>query len=216
MSSALSDYGLNRGTLENIHLLDFIEIKCDDDSDAGCWINALMDPRLEDDYGQVTLALPVVPLDWVRIHLPVPEITILPIPPISARDSTMASIRETEVIDDLTYLLIDVCRINARLKQLIEVFSGLGLETEDTPKNIIQDLSSLLQYYVSMYLDNEQPDEPSRRVWSGPSDFDQKTGEPYRVFPKNRYYQDEDKTRAMKGVYQICYPLSFDKGEDLA
>jgi len=216
MSPALSDYGLNRGTLENIHLLDFIEIKNDDYSNAGSWANALMDPRLEDEFGQVTLALPVVPLDWVRIQLPVPEITILPIPPISARDSTMASIGKTEVIDDLTYLLIDMCRINAHLKKLIEVFSGLGKETEDTPKKIIQDLGELLQYHVSIYLDNELPDVPSRKVWSGPSDYDETTGIPFFISPKNRLHQDEDKTRAMRGVYQICFPLSFGKGEDLA
>ena len=60
--------------------------------------------------------------------------------------------------DDLTHKLVDIVRINKRLKENID----LG-----APEFIIQDLWELLQYHVATYINNEISGVPPARHRSG-------------------------------------------------
>lgn len=89
-----------------------------------------------------------------------PEWTILqvlPVPPVSVRPSiTLESGIRSE--DDLTHKLVDIIRINQKLKEALD--SGV-------PVNIIQELHELLQYHVTTYFDNEVSGLPPARHRSG-------------------------------------------------
>ena len=89
-----------------------------------------------------------------------PEWTILqvlPVPPVSVRPSiTLESGIRSE--DDLTHKLVDIIRINQKLKDALD--SGV-------PVNIIQELHELLQYHVTTYFDNEVSGLPPARHRSG-------------------------------------------------
>ncbi len=89
-----------------------------------------------------------------------PEWTILqvlPVPPVYVRPSiTLESGIRSE--DDLTHKLVDIIRINQRLKENIEA---------GAPALIVQDLSELLQYHVTTYFDNEASGIPPARHRSG-------------------------------------------------
>ena len=60
--------------------------------------------------------------------------------------------------DDLTHKLVDIIRINQRLKENMEA---------GAPTLIIQDLSELLQYHVTTYINNEASGIPPARHRSG-------------------------------------------------
>ncbi|MET1159977.1 MAG: DNA-directed RNA polymerase subunit A' [Thermoprotei archaeon] len=77
-------------------------------------------------------------------------LTVLPVPPRAVRPSILleTGIRSE---DDLTHKLVDIIRINNRLKEHIE--SG-------APSVIINDEWELLQYHVTTYFDNEVPGIP--------------------------------------------------------
>ena len=82
---------------------------------------------------------------------------VLPVPPVSVRPSiTLESGIRSE--DDLTHKLVDIIRINQKLKEALE--SGV-------PINIIQELHELLQYHVTTYFDNEVSGLPPARHRSG-------------------------------------------------
>ncbi len=82
---------------------------------------------------------------------------VLPVPPVYVRPSiTLESGIRSE--DDLTHKLVDIIRINQRLKENIEA---------GAPTLIIQDLSELLQYHVTTYFDNEASGIPPARHRSG-------------------------------------------------
>jgi len=82
---------------------------------------------------------------------------VLPIPPVYVRPSiTLESGIRSE--DDLTHKLVDVIRINQRLKENIEA---------GAPTLIIQDLSELLQYHITTYFNNEASGIPPARHRSG-------------------------------------------------
>ncbi|MCD6092781.1 MAG: DNA-directed RNA polymerase subunit A' [Candidatus Aenigmarchaeota archaeon] len=84
-------------------------------------------------------------------------LTVLPIPPVTIRPSiTLETGGRSE--DDLTHKLVDVVRINERLKKNIE----LG-----APDFIILDIWELLQYHVSTLIDNEIANIPPARHRSG-------------------------------------------------
>jgi DNA-directed RNA polymerase subunit A' len=89
-----------------------------------------------------------------------PEWTILqvlPVAPVTVRPSiTLESGIRSE--DDLTHKLVDIIRINQKLKDALE--SGV-------PVNIIQELHELLQYHVTTYFDNEVSGLPPARHRSG-------------------------------------------------
>ncbi len=84
-------------------------------------------------------------------------ITLLPVPPVSVRPSITLETGERSE-DDLTHKLVDVVRINERLRENLE----LG-----APDFIIQDLWELLQYHVATYFDNELSGVPPARHRSG-------------------------------------------------
>ena len=89
-----------------------------------------------------------------------PEWTImrvLPVPPITVRPSiTLDSGDRSE--DDLTHKLVDVLRINQRLRENRD--SG-------APQLIVEDLWELLQYHVTTYFDNQTSGIPPARHRSG-------------------------------------------------
>ena len=82
---------------------------------------------------------------------------VLPVPPVYVRPSiTLESGIRSE--DDLTHKLVDIIRINQRLKENIEA---------GAPTLIIQDLTELLQYHVTTYFNNEASGIPPARHRSG-------------------------------------------------
>ncbi|MAH42486.1 DNA-directed RNA polymerase subunit A' [archaeon] len=86
-------------------------------------------------------------------------LTILPVPPVTVRPSiTLETGSRSE--DDLTHKLVDVVRINERLRKNLE----LG-----APEFIIRDIWELLQYHVSTLMDNEISTLPPARHRSGRS-----------------------------------------------
>lgn len=84
-------------------------------------------------------------------------LTVLPVPPITIRPSiTLESGIKSE--DDLTHKLVDIIRINQRLKDNIEA---------GAPQLIIEDLWDLLQYHVTTYFDNNTAGVPPAKHRSG-------------------------------------------------
>jgi len=84
-------------------------------------------------------------------------LTVLPVPPVYVRPAiTLETGIRSE--DDLTHKLVDILRINQRLKDDLE--SG-------APPLIIQDLSELLAYHVTTYFDNEISGIPPAKHRSG-------------------------------------------------
>lgn len=89
-------------------------------------------------------------LEWVIF-------TVLSIPPVCARPSiTLDSGIRSE--DDLTHKLVDVIRINQRLRENIDA---------GAPHLIVEDLWELLQYHITTYLDNQVSGIPPARHRSG-------------------------------------------------
>jgi DNA-directed RNA polymerase subunit A' len=84
-------------------------------------------------------------------------LTLYPVPPVTVRPSITLETGERSE-DDLTHKLVDIVRINDRLKENID----LG-----APDFIIEDLWELLQYHVSTYFDNELSGVPPARHRSG-------------------------------------------------
>lgn len=82
---------------------------------------------------------------------------VLSVPPVYVRPSiTLESGIRSE--DDLTHKLVDIIRINQRLKENLEA---------GAPTLIIQDLHELLQYHVTTYFNNESSGIPPARHRSG-------------------------------------------------
>ncbi len=81
----------------------------------------------------------------------------LPVPPVTVRPSI---ILETGIRseDDLTHKLVDIIRVNQRLKESKEA---------GTPPLIVQDLVDLLQYHATTYFDNEVSGIPQAHHRSG-------------------------------------------------
>jgi len=81
------------------------------------------------------------------------------VPPVTIRPSiTLESGQRSE--DDLTHKLVDVIRINQRLRNNIEI---------EAPDFIIDDLWELLQYHVATLFDNDLSGVPPARHRSGRS-----------------------------------------------
>jgi len=84
-------------------------------------------------------------------------LTTLQVPPITIRPSiTLESGIKSE--DDLTHKLVDIIRINNRLKDNIEA---------GAPQLIIEDLWDLLQYHTTTYFDNNTAGVPPAKHRSG-------------------------------------------------
>jgi len=82
---------------------------------------------------------------------------VLPVPPRTVRPSVLleTGIRSE---DDLTHKLVDIIRVNTRLKEHVE--SG-------APSAIVEDEWELLQYHITTYFDNEAPGIPVAKHRSG-------------------------------------------------
>ncbi|MCX6815650.1 MAG: DNA-directed RNA polymerase subunit A' [Candidatus Aenigmarchaeota archaeon] len=84
-------------------------------------------------------------------------LTILPVPPVTVRPSITLETGERSE-DDLTHKLVDVVRINERLRKNLEI---------GAPDFIIADIWELLQYHVSTLMSNEISTLPPARHRSG-------------------------------------------------
>ncbi len=84
-------------------------------------------------------------------------LTVLPIPPLCVRPSIILETGERSE-DDLTHKLVDIVRINERLKRILEI---------GAPDFVVKDVTELLQYHVATYLINELPNIPPARHRSG-------------------------------------------------
>jgi DNA-directed RNA polymerase subunit A' len=72
-------------------------------------------------------------------------LTVLPVPPVYVRPSiTLESGYRSE--DDLTHKLVDILRVAQRLRENIRT---------GAPSPVIEELSDLLQYHVTTYINNE-------------------------------------------------------------
>src|SRR5204862_186754 len=84
-------------------------------------------------------------------------LTALLVPPVTVRPSiTLESGDRSE--DDLTHKLVDVLRINQRLRENRDA---------GAPQLIVEDLWELLQYHVTTYYDNQTSGIPPARHRSG-------------------------------------------------
>ncbi len=84
-------------------------------------------------------------------------LTVLPVPPVAVRPSiTLESGERSE--DDLTHKLVDVLRINQRLRENRDM---------GAPQLVVEDLWELLQYHVTTYFDNQTSGIPPARHRSG-------------------------------------------------
>ncbi|MBE6527090.1 MAG: DNA-directed RNA polymerase subunit A' [Thermoplasmata archaeon] len=84
-------------------------------------------------------------------------LTALPVPPVTVRPSiTLDSGDRSE--DDLTHKLVDVLRINQRLRENRDA---------GAPQLIVEDLWELLQYHITTYFDNQTAGIPPARHRSG-------------------------------------------------
>lgn len=84
-------------------------------------------------------------------------LTILPVPPVTVRPSIILETGERSE-DDITHKLVDVVRINERLKKNLEI---------GAPDFIIADIWELLQYHISTLMSNEISTLPPARHRSG-------------------------------------------------
>ncbi len=84
-------------------------------------------------------------------------LTLFPVPPVISRPSITLETGERSE-DDLTHKLVDIIRINQRLRENV----GIG-----APDFIIEDLWELLQYHTATFFDNELAGIPAARHRSG-------------------------------------------------
>jgi DNA-directed RNA polymerase subunit A' len=104
----------------------------------------------EEDYLFVGINTDVARPEWMVL-------TVLPVPPVTVRPSITLETGERSE-DDLTHKLVDILRINQRLKENMEA---------GAPQLIVEDLWELLQYHVTTYFDNEASGVPPARHRSG-------------------------------------------------
>jgi DNA-directed RNA polymerase subunit A' len=103
-----------------------------------------------DDYLLIGINPDVAKPEWMVL-------TVLPVPPVTVRPSITLETGERSE-DDLTHKLVDILRINQRLKENMEA---------GAPQLIVEDLWELLQYHVTTYFDNEASGVPPARHRSG-------------------------------------------------
>jgi DNA-directed RNA polymerase subunit A' len=115
-------------------------------SDIRDWFEAIPD----DDLGVLGIDPDNSRPEWMIL-------TVLPVPPVTARPSiTLDNGQRSE--DDLTHKLVDIIRINQRFMENREA---------GAPQLIIEDLWELLQYHVTTFMDNEISGTPPARHRSG-------------------------------------------------
>ena len=104
----------------------------------------------EEEYYLVGINPKIAKPEWMVL-------TVLPVPPVTVRPSITLETGERSE-DDLTHKLVDILRINQRLKENMEA---------GAPQLIVEDLWELLQYHVTTYFDNEASGVPPARHRSG-------------------------------------------------
>jgi DNA-directed RNA polymerase subunit A' len=104
----------------------------------------------EEEYYLVGINPQIAKPEWMVL-------TVLPVPPVTVRPSITLETGERSE-DDLTHKLVDILRINQRLKENMEA---------GAPQLIVEDLWELLQYHVTTYFDNEASGVPPARHRSG-------------------------------------------------
>ena len=115
-------------------------------SDIRDWFEAIPD----EDLGALGIDADRSRPEWIIL-------TVLPVPPVTARPSiTLDNGQRSE--DDLTHKLVDIIRINQRFMENREA---------GAPQLIIEDLWELLQYHVTTFMDNEISGTPPARHRSG-------------------------------------------------
>ncbi len=103
-----------------------------------------------EDYNLIGVNKDVSKSEWMVL-------TVLPVPPVTVRPSiTLESSVRSE--DDLTHKLVDIIRINQRLRENIDA---------GAPQLIVEDLWELLQYHVTTYFNNSTSGVPPARHRSG-------------------------------------------------
>ncbi|MAF89173.1 MAG: DNA-directed RNA polymerase subunit A' [Euryarchaeota archaeon] len=84
-------------------------------------------------------------------------LTVVPVPPVTTRPSITLETGERSE-DDLTHKLVDIIRLNQRLRENIEA---------GAPHLIVEDQWELVQYHVTTLMDNEVTGVPTARHRSG-------------------------------------------------
>ena len=84
--------------------------------------------------------------------------TVLPVSPPAVRPSVRTD-SNTRMEDDLTHKLCDIIKTNRSLKQ--------KMSSPDTPQNVIDEWTQLLQYHVATLIDNSIPGVPPAQQRSG-------------------------------------------------
>ncbi len=113
-------------------------------------IRARLENIDDDDYKMLGINPNAARLEWSIL-------TVLAVPPVTVRPSiTLESGVRSE--DDLSHKLIDIIRINQRLRENLEA---------GAPQLIVEDLWELLQYHTTTYFDNGVSGIPPARHRSG-------------------------------------------------
>jgi DNA-directed RNA polymerase subunit A' len=113
-------------------------------------IRARLENISDDDYKLLGINPTAARLEWSIL-------TVLPVPPVTVRPSiTLESGVRSE--DDLSHKLIDIIRINQRLRENLDA---------GAPQLIVEDLWELLQYHVTTLMDNGVSGIPPARHRSG-------------------------------------------------
>lgn len=113
-------------------------------------IRARLENISDDDYRLLGINPNAARLEWSIL-------TVLAVPPVTVRPSiTLESGVRSE--DDLSHKLIDIIRINQRLRENLDA---------GAPQLIVEDLWELLQYHVTTYFDNAVSGIPPARHRSG-------------------------------------------------
>ena len=113
-------------------------------------VRARLENVLDDDYRLLGINPVAARLEWAIL-------TVLSVPPVTVRPSiTLESGVRSE--DDLSHKLIDIIRINQRLRENLDA---------GAPQLIVEDLWELLQYHCTTYFDNGVSGIPPARHRSG-------------------------------------------------
>ena len=113
-------------------------------------VRARLENVIDDDYRLLGINPEAARLEWAIL-------TVLSVPPVTVRPSiTLESGVRSE--DDLSHKLIDIIRINQRLRENLDA---------GAPQLIVEDLWELLQYHCTTYFDNGVSGIPPARHRSG-------------------------------------------------
>ncbi len=113
-------------------------------------VRARLENIPDEDFRLMNINAEAARLEWAIL-------TVLPVPPVTVRPSiTLESGVRSE--DDLSHKLIDIIRINQRLRENLDA---------GAPQLIVEDLWELLQYHVTTYFDNGVSGIPPARHRSG-------------------------------------------------